>query len=1020
MRRILELTACLFVCLCLVACSLPLAFAEVPDGPVETTRASSIDGKTEDEGCEETDDVATHDNESTTVAQETGAQTDPVRENEGQAEALDSGQKEDAGEVSERSVALVACGPEVEDVLVWVPDDGAQVPPCPFEWERHLFVGWESDVVADSVLVPGEELPDVVTMLCARWRKVGPQDQVEGLDFSSCRLLVGSSVEPGFGKVLSSYDGVWLVEFEDAVDAAWAYVDHKDEVEFLSPDIEVAVAENGSGVADEFRAHDDEVDGALADVGFSLFDAVRDEAQPEGPAAPHVESNPDAPIADLSAIGEAEAVELGTIALVDTGVNGYGDNVCDRLSVIGETWLDDNGHGTSMMGTIVRENPQARVVSIKALDAEGRGSASSVYAAIEAAIRMRVKVVNLSLYAPAVEGNAAVEQAIRDAYDAGVIVVGAAGNDGRDAKWYLPGKMLEEAVIVGSCDSNGVRNESSNYGSSVDVYVPSRSTSFAAAKVSGWLCAHGTFGHELDALGSMDALETLGLTEDAGERADAEVDEAPAADSFATAAWTHPSMQVRAHFSNIGWKSWTNTNADTPSTRSDADSAGYWQTMANGVWQNIENIQVRIGSNGSWTNGGSVQYRAYYQDTGYDSWRTSPNSSPATTGNNKRVEGAELKLTGNIANAYSINYKVYTITHSPSNSPGDDASLNHKWFSASDGGYAGTKDHDLGIELLRIWLTPKSFNQVVQVRYQNANGGYGSYTNVINTGYTTGSTVSWSRAQDSTYNAASVSYEVTAANTKQINITRRSATNTIQARYQNADGTWGSYSNVSSGSDLVGAVRSWSRAQDATYEAASASITGTASAQTKKVDVARRSYTIAFDGNGATSGSTDSMSCYVGQEKELTANGFRRGGFAFRGWNTEADGSGAFYADGQNVKDLAAADGTVRLYALWESLSLRVVVPVAIHYVAQGNGVLAGPDDGVAYVQNCGDVSALIADASTEVYEPYDATLSLALDKERLVPGESLFLHDLIGSMSTPVLDEREIGCIHWTFRVEE
>ena len=84
-------------------------------------------------------------------------------------------------------------------------------------------------------------------------------------------------------------------------------------------------------------------------------------------------------------------------------------------------------------------------------------------------------------------------------------------------------------------------------------------------------------------------------------------------------------------------------------------------------------------------------------------------------------------------------------------------------------------------------------------------------------------------------------------------------------------------------------------------------------------------YTINFDGNGATSGAMSSMSMTYGVAKNLTANGFVRTGHYFNGWNTKADGSGTSYKNQQSVKNLTATNGgTVTLYAQWVPYHLDV------------------------------------------------------------------------------------------------
>ena len=78
------------------------------------------------------------------------------------------------------------------------------------------------------------------------------------------------------------------------------------------------------------------------------------------------------------------------------------------------------------------------------------------------------------------------------------------------------------------------------------------------------------------------------------------------------------------------------------------------------------------------------------------------------------------------------------------------------------------------------------------------------------------------------------------------------------------------------------------------------------------------SYTVTYDGNGSTGGSTASGNHTYDTVKALTANGYTRTGYSFNGWNTKADGSGTSYADKASVKNLSSTNGaTVTLYAQW-------------------------------------------------------------------------------------------------------
>lgn len=85
-----------------------------------------------------------------------------------------------------------------------------------------------------------------------------------------------------------------------------------------------------------------------------------------------------------------------------------------------------------------------------------------------------------------------------------------------------------------------------------------------------------------------------------------------------------------------------------------------------------------------------------------------------------------------------------------------------------------------------------------------------------------------------------------------------------------------------------------------------------------KANYTANTYTIQYNGNGATSGSTVSSSHTYDTAKNLTANGFTRTGYKFSGWNTKADGTGTSYSDKANVKNLTStANSTITLYAQW-------------------------------------------------------------------------------------------------------
>src|SRR5205823_10182083 len=113
--------------------------------------------------------------------------------------------------------------------------------------------------------------------------------------------------------------------------------------------------------------------------------------------------------------------------------------------------LDAYGHGTHVAGIVASNGasanymnlysgiaPGANIVDLRVLDANGAGTDSAVIAAIQRAIALKaqynIRVINLSLGRGVYESYKLdpLCQAVEQAWKAGIAVVVAAGNDGRD------------------------------------------------------------------------------------------------------------------------------------------------------------------------------------------------------------------------------------------------------------------------------------------------------------------------------------------------------------------------------------------------------------------------------------------------------------------------------------------------------------------------------------------------------------------------------------------------------------
>src|SRR4029079_997311 len=144
---------------------------------------------------------------------------------------------------------------------------------------------------------------------------------------------------------------------------------------------------------------------------------------------------------------------LGTSSLVKTMNGQRGAAFVDFVNGRA-TPYDDNGHGTHVAGIIAGNGydslgvragiaPDAHLVSLKVLDQQGRGGISNVIAALEWAIKNKaaynIRVINLSVGASVTESYKTdpLTLAAKRAVDAGIVVVTAAGNRGKNSLGQL-------------------------------------------------------------------------------------------------------------------------------------------------------------------------------------------------------------------------------------------------------------------------------------------------------------------------------------------------------------------------------------------------------------------------------------------------------------------------------------------------------------------------------------------------------------------------------------------------------
>lgn len=175
------------------------------------------------------------------------------------------------------------------------------------------------------------------------------------------------------------------------------------------------------------------------------------------------------------------------IALIDTGTDG---STVDAVSFVDNDVTDNFGHATKMIKTIRKQNKNAKILALKALDDNGKGTTASVVAALQYAIDSHVSIINMSFSGTSTEDKSLVESKVKEAIKAGITVVASAGNNGSEAIDYIPAN-IDGVITVGACDSEGTILSTSNHGNIVDWYINADATSCSASTVTGILSKDG-------------------------------------------------------------------------------------------------------------------------------------------------------------------------------------------------------------------------------------------------------------------------------------------------------------------------------------------------------------------------------------------------------------------------------------------------------------------------------------------------------------------------------------------------
>ncbi len=208
---------------------------------------------------------------------------------------------------------------------------------------------------------------------------------------------------------------------------------------------------------------------------------------------------------------EAHALGDGVnVAVIDSGCNPHTDldgvlkggyNVMSGADT--SDYKDNHGHGTHVTGIIAAQHntigtrgiaPNVNIYAIKVTDSGNNISMSTIANAILVAVdSFDCRVINMSL---AGSNSTTLKNAVKHAYNKGVILVGAVGNYGDDDSNYTATKILypagyDEVIGVAATDKDNKRTSFSQRNNSAFVAAPGYQH-YSTSKGGGYTITSGT------------------------------------------------------------------------------------------------------------------------------------------------------------------------------------------------------------------------------------------------------------------------------------------------------------------------------------------------------------------------------------------------------------------------------------------------------------------------------------------------------------------------------------------------
>jgi|GEM_PF-667955 len=169
------------------------------------------------------------------------------------------------------------------------------------------------------------------------------------------------------------------------------------------------------------------------------------------------------------------------IAVIDSGISPHDDlSIAGGYSAVSYTssYKDDNGHGTHVAGIIGAKHngygidgiaPEAQIYAVKALDQNGSGDLQSLLQGIDWSIANGMDIVNMSL--GTTSDSKILHDAVNKAYEQGVLLVAASGNDGNGKPVNYPAAYSSVVAVSATNEKNQLASFSTT-GDEVEFSAP--------------------------------------------------------------------------------------------------------------------------------------------------------------------------------------------------------------------------------------------------------------------------------------------------------------------------------------------------------------------------------------------------------------------------------------------------------------------------------------------------------------------------------------------------------------------